>query len=225
MLQTPLKNLLLCASFSLFFSRSLDLKHFEKNGTSDMLSEPIVVRSVNRHLLSTFRRGHMDIWPPFYSSVQNGQELWTLQSPRFTLSPGQYPGWVSSPSALGSHFLGTGSDSQTQTVEKISSIQVPVELTVSILINFLTTVPAHLLVVHGVWMLSQASVVLDCCWTETTVYLWGTVSTWEKTLPGNSWSPVTQGRVAYTARSFRGETGPLSPIDPLDILFLPAVIA
>lgn len=47
-----------------------------------------------------------------------------------------------------------------QTLEKISSIQVPVELTVSI--NFLTAAPPHLLVGHGMWMLSQAPVVLGC---------------------------------------------------------------
>lgn len=54
--------------------------------------------------------------------------------------------------------------------------------------------------------------------------LWGMVSAWEKTLQGSSWIPVTQARVVYTAISFTGGTGALSPIDPLYILFLPAVI-
>lgn len=53
----------LCFIFPSFQQKILDrdLKHLGKNGTTDKLSEPVVMGSVNRHLLSTFRRGHMNI--------------------------------------------------------------------------------------------------------------------------------------------------------------------
>lgn len=56
------------------------------------------------------------------------------------------------PNALGSHFLGTGSHSQTQTVEKIPSVQIPVELTVcpNPFSHCCPSPPTE--VVHGIWM-------------------------------------------------------------------------